>query len=413
MDQLGIDHIVIHSGFAALKYAYDDRYWPVAQTPEFVRWTPWQATEGVLVISKNRARPVLLQQIHDSFWEGPAPANDYWNSEVFEIRTFKKWSDIKSDIPKGAYFVGDNLKLSQDLGLEKFNDTTLRSQLEQLRTQKTLYEVACLRMAAIRAAKGHQHLRDVFPQRDWSEFALHFEYLRVTEQADHEQPYGDIVALGSNAAILHHVHYGRKAVSGPTSLLVDAGAGFNGYGSDITRTMVRGTGEAATVFKALIEGVDQLQLQLCSQFKVGIDYPELHNRAHHLIGALLKNLCLIEASPEELVTAGTTRLFFPHGLGHSLGIQVHDVGMKLKQPEQMNAYLRNTATIAHGQVVTVEPGVYFIPSLLQQLKESPMGARANWSLIDQLLPFGGVRIEDDMLATDQGPVNLTRDAVGF
>ena len=108
-----------------------------------------------------------------------------------------------------------------------------------------------------------------------------------------------------------------------------------------------------------------------------------------------------------MVGLGLTRAFFPHGLGHSLGLQVHDVGMRLTKPSQENPFLRNTSVITAGQVVTIEPGLYFIPSLLDGALKGAGARSINHSLLKELMPFGGIRIEDNILATVAGPVNLT------
>src|SRR5256885_110678 len=94
---------------------------------------------------------------------------------------------------------------------------------------------------------------------------------------------------------------------------------------------------------------------------------------------------------DELVSGGITRAFYPHGLGHSLGLQCHDVGCALRPPRGDNPFLRNTSDIAPRQVFTIEPGLYFIEALLAPLRHSPDIA---WKLGDALSPFGGIRIED-------------------
>jgi Xaa-Pro dipeptidase len=108
--------------------------------------------------------------------------------------------------------------------------------------------------------------------------------------------------------------------------------------------------------------------------------------------------------------AGVTRAFFPHGLGHSLGLQTHDVGCAQVRPKARNPHLRNTSTIAAGQVFTIEPGIYFIPALLDELEAGPHAGAVDWRLVGELRRLGGIRIEDDLLvAADEGTRNLTRE----
>lgn len=207
------------------------------------------------------------------------------------------------------------------------------------------------------------------------------------------------------------MHYDKRVpVRAADSLLVDAGASCLGYGSDITRTWVRGSGDGATLFRALVDGVERLQNALCAQIKPGLEYEALHDRAHELLAALLVELGVGRAPAATLVERGVTRALFPHGLGHSLGIQVHDVGMKLRAPRADNPFLRNTSTIEAGQVFTIEPGCYIIEGLLAPLRTGDRAALLDWNAIETLRPFGGVRIEDDVVVTASGIRNLTREA---
>jgi Xaa-Pro dipeptidase len=118
-----------------------------------------------------------------------------------------------------------------------------------------------------------------------------------------------------------------------------------------------------------------------------------------------------------MAEAGITSAFFPHGLGHHLGLQVHDVAGKVAGPEgpeleqpAAHPFLRNLRPVEAGNVFTVEPGIYFIPQLLDPLRGEPAGRAVNWPAVDALLPCGGVRIEDDVAVTATGTENLTRAA---
>ena len=401
-----IDAIVIHSGTAARKNTRDDQFWPTVATPHFAHWTPYSETSAMLVILPT-VKPCLYQERHTSFWEGPAPKSSHWDIGSFDIEMV----DSLKDLPplKQCVFVGDDLACAPHSTIAGPLAAEVMKMMDLIRTRKTPYAVASIQAATKIAAAGHYRLRDLFLEGGpVSELDLHYEYLRTTRQTDFSVPYSDIVALGANAGILHHVHYGKAERTGDTSLLLDAGATMNGLASDITRTWVRGNSRGASLFRELVAQVEAVQQLLCAEFKVGTAYELLHNKAHELLADAFCQIGLTSESTENLVSSGATRCLFPHGLGHSLGIQVHDVGMKFAAASAENPYLRNTAVIEESQVVTVEPGVYFIESLLVKLKSFPIGSSFDWDKIELLKPFGGVRIEDNVLATKDGPVNLTR-----
>jgi Xaa-Pro dipeptidase len=153
-----------------------------------------------------------------------------------------------------------------------------------------------------------------------------------------------------------------------------------------------------------------LQQDVCARIAVGMEYEALHDAAHGLLADALRDTGLATGSADELVARGVTRAFLPHGLGHSLGVVVHDVGMKPRAPRADNPFLRNTSVIEVGQVFTIEPGCYFIPALLEPVRTDERRALLDWAAIDELAPFGGIRIEDDVVVGATGVINLTRQA---
>jgi Xaa-Pro dipeptidase len=161
-------------------------------------------------------------------------------------------------------------------------------------------------------------------------------------------------------------------------------------------------------FGELKARLERLQQRMCEEARPGLKYERLHERAHEEVGRALSDLGIAKMSADEAVTTGVTRAFFPHGLGHSLGLQCHDVGCAEIKPKPENPFLRNTSEIAPGQVFTVEPGIYFIDMLLEPLKAGPQGGRIDWQQVSALAELGGIRIEDDLHVTANGADNLTR-----
>ena len=142
----------------------------------------------------------------------------------------------------------------------------------------------------------------------------------------------------------------------------------------------------------------------------GVDYVDIHRKAHQGIAALLSASGLVSGlSDETIVEQGISRAFFPHGIGHFLGIQVHDVAGKPTPPPEDAPFLRLTRTLEAGMVVTIEPGLYFIPSLLEPVLNGPQAKYLNRSLLDELQGCGGIRIEDNVAVTASGARNLTRE----
>ncbi len=405
------DALVIDGGVATIKSRFDDDYWPLRPTPAFAHWLPLSEGEATLVIVPGE-RPRLLRAAVASFWDSPVEpeSGHFWaHFEVISIAP----DAISEHLPRGkvAFIANDPARAAAvGAAAEATNPPALLASLDQIRAVKTAYELTCLGEANRRAALGHQRLCERFLAEDASELELHLTYLQATSQDAYETPYRNIVARGAHAGVLHHLAYARQpARRTDDSLLVDAGASYLGYASDITRTWVKGNSADARRFAALIDAVTAAQQRLCSELAPGLAYEELHERAHGYLGEILRDMEIAEATAEELVARGVTRTFFPHGLGHSLGLQVHDVGCRLKAPRAQNRFLRTTSVVEAGNVFTIEPGCYFIPSLLDELRASAASSLIRWELVDRLVPFGGVRIEDNVAVTDSGNINLTRD----
>ena len=402
----GFDAVVLCSGRAAMRSPFDDQAWPVLPTPAFAHWCPLLEADAFVVVTPG-GRPRLVRTIVDDFWEVSAPpeSNHFWSCfELVEVAA----GGARDALPSGKVAVITRDADQAPAGA--VNPPALIAALDLLRTRKTAYEIECTADASRRGARGHNKLAELFQAGSPSELELHLAFLAATEQDELWTPYKGIVALGAHAAVLHYVAYTREPVAGDTSLLVDAGAKCLGYGSDITRTHVRGDGPAARRYRALLERVEAMQQEIIRQIKPGLGYEELHDAAHHLLAGVLHELGIARARPEELVARGVTRAVFPHGLGHSLGITVHDAGMKPRPPRPENQFLRNTAVIEPGQMFTIEPGIYVIDGLLAPLRADDRRGLLDWALIDELRPFGGIRIEDNIVVEPRGTRNLTREA---
>ena len=398
--------VVLCSGTAQSKNRFDDQSWPLSPTPAYLHWCPLVEADAFVVVRPGR-RPTLVRTVVDDYWETLAPpeSDHFWTQ--FDVVTVDA-GHAADVLPHGKIAV-----ITRDPGAAppgEVNPQALLGALDLVRTHKTPYEIECLAEATRRGVAGHRAIEARFRAGPCSELELHLIYLGASGQDDPTTPYKNIVALGPHCAVLHYIAYERTVVAGDTSLLVDAGARCQGYGSDITRTHARGAGSKR--FADLIARVDQLQQEICRRIQPGRAYEDLHDDCHRLLADVLVDSGIGKASAAELVDRGVTRTFLPHGLGHSLGVVTHDVGMKPRPPRPENRFLRNTSQIEVGQVFTIEPGLYFIDGLLGPLRAGDHARLVDWALVDELRPYGGIRIEDNVVVLAQGIRNLTREAFG-
>ncbi len=406
LDAHGFDAVVLCAGAAATRNRFDDQSWPVMPTPAFAHWCPLVEADAFVVVAPGK-RPRLVRTIVEDFWETTAPpeSDHFW--PCFEV------VEVAPGLAGDALPGGKVAVITRDAGTAPpgtVNPPALLAALDLLRTRKSAYEIECLAEASRRAVRGHRKTCELFKSQAPSELELHLAYLAASEQDDLWTPYKGIVALGHHAAVLHYVAYTRDRIAGDSSLLVDAGAKCLGYGSDITRSYVRGDGAAAKRFSALLDRMEALQQEIIRRIQPGLPYEDLHDDSHRLLAVALRELGIGRASPDELVARGVTRAVFPHGLGHSLGVTVHDVGMKPHAPRAENKFLRNTSVIEPGQVFTIEPGIYVIDALLAPLEADDRRGLVDWGAIAELRPFGGIRIEDNVVVEPRGVRNLTREA---
>jgi len=411
LERGGFDHLLIPSGEEI--YAFlDDQTYPFRANPHFLAWAPLTRHPGSWIAYTPGKRPLLVYfQPRDYWHEPPSAPSGFW-VEQFDVRVIHEADEAIAHLPQSDHcaILGDsNAGL---VGITPNNPDAVIQFLHYQRARKTPYEVEQMRLASRRGARGHIAAEAAF--RDGcSEHEIHLRYCAAVDQTEAQLPYSNIVALNEHSAVLHYHHTPAPRPAQSLSFLIDAGARESGYASDITRTYASQDG----LFSELIERVDGMQRALVGEMRTGRDYRDLHVECHRRIGGILRETGIVTMAADEQLQSGLTQTFFPHGLGHFLGIQVHDVGGfqhddrggSIPKPEG-HPYLRLTRTLEAGQVLTVEPGIYFVPMLLEKLKNSAMSGAVDWSKIEALLPFGGIRIEDDVHITAAAPENLTRDA---
>ncbi|HLV77424.1 MAG TPA: Xaa-Pro dipeptidase [Marinobacter sp.] len=399
----GYDALLIASGAAPYRYGDDQTYVFHGYGP-FLHWTGLAGQEHSWLLIRPGEKPVLWVYQPVDYWHAhpELPAGPWRDCLELHYRDESRAPALQGS---GVMAVlGDPRVLDGVPG--EHNPPGLLAAVAEARVHKTPYEIECLAEANRLALLGHDAARDAFLAGE-SEFGISLCYQQATGQREADAPYHSIIGVNEHAGTLHYQYYDTQAPRQLRSLLIDAGVRYRGYCSDITRTSAA---PEEPRFAALIHGLERVQRRLCDMVAPGVEYLAIHRKAHQGIAALLSASGLVRGLGEEdMVKEGITHAFFPHGIGHFLGVQVHDVAGKPTSPPDDAPFLRLTRTLETGMVVTIEPGLYFIPSLLEPLLAGPLARYLDRALIDELRGCGGIRIEDNLVVTDNGSRNLTRN----
>jgi Xaa-Pro aminopeptidase len=343
--------------------------------------------------------PVTLEE---RLWSG-APAGELDGVPATEL---ERWLAAKSGRPLaclGAQYKGvpDNSELV----------TELRFGLNEVRRPKDAVEFERMRAAQRATSKAFATVRRVLEpgvsERD-AQIELEAEAFRNGGDA---MAYDTIVASGPNSAVLHYPPSPRRFAAGEL-VLIDAGAERLGYASDITRTYPVG-GQLTSEQQELHELVRAAELAAIERCAPATEWREVHLAAAEVIAEGLVAQGILRGEPDALIEAGAVWLFFPHGVGHLLGLGVRDAAGPLRErrndpPPFKN--LRIDLPLRTGIVVTVEPGIYFVPAILEDPAERERHRdHVAWDRVDRMLGFGGIRIEDNVLITDAGHEVITAD----
>ena len=256
--QSGFDALVVLAGRPPLQFL-DDQDYPFKVNPQFKVWVPIIDNPRCILVYRPGDRPTVLFYQPNDFWHKPAKVPTApWTAAVNLI--------VMSDDSKASAhwaklgrvaFIGPDALLS-DADPKCVNPKDLMALLDYDRAVKTPYELACLRKASELGARGHAAAFAAF-SRGGSEYDAHMSYLEACEQREEEMPYNNIVAYNENAAVLHYQHLARSVPSPLRSFLIDAGAQYRGYASDITRTYAKSSGRFADLVQAMDKALNAPQ----------------------------------------------------------------------------------------------------------------------------------------------------------
>jgi len=297
--------------------------------------------------------------------------------------------------------------VESDVGLE----ADLRYELNRIRRVKDQVELERMRQAERATRAGFAVAAELIaPGRSERDLQIEIEAAFLRNGGD-GCAYETIVAGGPNSAVLHFAPTSRVFADGEL-VLVDAGAEVRGYACDVTRTYPA-SGSFAPEQQALHTFVAAACNAAIEQCAPGREWLDVHAAAAGVIAEGLVDFGLLRGKPDDLVESGAVTLFFPHGIGHMVGLGVRDAGEVLRGRSGTRPGfppLRVDLPLEPGHCVTVEPGIYFVPALLQDEERRRAHAGAvDWGRVDRMLDFGGIRIEHNVLITDDGAEILTAD----
>nr|AAU09720.1 YFR006W [Saccharomyces cerevisiae] len=283
--------------------------------------------------------------------------------------------------------------------------------MDETRAIKDWYEIESIRKACQISDKSHLAVMSALPiELNELQIQAEFEY-HATRQGGRSLGYDPICCSGPACGTLHYVK-NSEDIKGKHSILIDAGAEWRQYTGDITRCFPT-SGKFTAEHREVYETVLDMQNQAMERIKPGAKWDDLHALTHKVLIKHFLSMGIFkkEFSEDEIFKRRASCAFYPHGLGHMLGLDVHDVGgnPNYDDPDPMFRYLRIRRPLKENMVITNEPGCYFNQFLIKEfLEKHPERLEVvDMSVLKRYMYVGGVRIEDDILVTKDGYENLT------
>ncbi|OLY77571.1 putative Xaa-Pro aminopeptidase [Smittium mucronatum] len=350
----------------------------------------------------------------EAVWIGPQPTLDdykkiYCPDHIYYSTDFD--SVLKKINPSILYRIGYQSTASlANLSLN-FDSEKLLEAIHEARVFKEPEELQIMKIANDISGQGHVELMKLNiigsnERRLYSKFVGH-----ILNEGCVREAYTTIVGSGRNSATLHYIKNNAIISSDSELVLVDAGGSYKGYASDITRTWPVGKSfseEAKQIYQIVLD----MQDAVIQAAKPGVQWEDMHILANRIAVQGFLKLGIFRGDLDQVLESFAVGYFFPHGLGHFLGIDTHDCGGYPKGVERINKpglrYLRVRRELLPGMVLTVEPGLYFVNDLIAEAKVTPAVSQfIDFDVVAKYLKIGGVRIEDNIVITEHGNYNLT------
>jgi Xaa-Pro aminopeptidase len=379
-----------------------DQTYPFLAHPEYYWLTGSRRSGGVLAYDADDGWTHLVRPVDatERLWEGEPAA-----VEGIDVAKFEEWLKPRSARPIAT--LGSPIP---NVAGDETLSTEMRARLDAARRVKDEAELALVERAVRATAAGYERAREVI-RPGTTERAIQIEIeAEMCRRGADGVGYGSIVGTGARAAILHSTP-GSTVVGRDDVVLVDAGGEVAGYTADVTRTFA-----ASRTFtpeqQAIYDLVLSAELAAIARCRDGVEWHDVHRTAAAELAAGLLHLGILKVSVHEALDSEAIALFFPHGIGHMVGLGVRDVGGRAPGREEgrlcCGAKVRVDLPVRANFLMTVEPGLYFVPALLDdpERRQKFAGAVA-WDALDRWRPVGGVRIEDNVLVTSGDPQVLT------
>jgi Xaa-Pro aminopeptidase len=394
--------VIVYSGAPIPKPGGLDQTYPFLPHPAYYWLTGRRREEEAVLYNKQSGWIEFQKEIpaEEAIWEGPREDVLVHGAgrNVKELDTFldsNKFSSLYR-LGQGAVIEGKAFEL--------------RTALDQTRRVKDASEIRLIRELAGIAAHGYRKIREVLqPGITEKDIQLAYEG-EIYRRGAHTVPYDSIVGSGPNSAILHALPT-HKVVQPGELVLVDAGCDRYDYCVDITRSFAFSP-EVSSRHKDLYHLVLRAHTECIALSKAGVWWRDVHLHAGRVISEGLLQLGILKGSLDTLLEKEVGSVFFPHGVGHLVGLRVRDTGQEenVNPKKYFGARLRVDIQLHEGELITVEPGCYFISSLLESADvQSRYRDYINWQELEHWKCIGGVRIEDNILIRQGGNDNLTED----
>ncbi|EMG50013.1 hypothetical protein G210_4976 [Candida maltosa Xu316] len=398
------------SGEDLVLYKYCDQSQPFRQNRYFYYLSGCNIPGShVLYITSQDKLILYLPDVdkEDIMWSG-LPLSKSEALEKYDVDEVKFAADIKEDLAQinKAYTTDVNQFNEQFKTFLVEKDEDFFYALDESRLIKDEYEIELMKHAAKITDNCHFAVMSALPI-ETKETHIHAEFMyHALRQGAKNQSYDPICCSGETCSTLHWVKNDGDITPDKRSVLIDAGAEWECYASDVTRCFPI-NGDWSKEHLEIYNLVLKMQTAAYDLMKPGANWEDLHLTAHKVLieGFLELGIFKKEYSVEELFQAKASARFFPHGLGHVLGMDTHDVAgnANYSDPDPLLCYLRIRRVLEPGMVVTNEPGCYFSPFLLEDVLNDPEKSKyIDRDVLEKYWYVGGVRIEDDVLITDSG-----------